>query len=198
MRRLIPTRRAVLLAAVVLTLSPAAARATFAGTNGRIAFEAVNGGSGAGALFTVTPEGRGLRRLGARPGARPAWTSDGSTLAFVVPSERALFASGPDGRHERELLHTSVGAYPDDPAWSPDGRRLAFVELTGDRSSGSTNRLVVEDRMTGSQSAIPVGVNAAGPAWSPDGRWLAYLDEFSSPREHGRCDLWRSRPDGTG
>lgn len=62
---------------------------------------------------------------------RPAWSPDGTTIAFAVlvgiEQGRIIgktYLINPDGSGRRELCHlqSSYG-----PAWSPDGRKIAFV-----------------------------------------------------------------------
>jgi TolB protein len=54
----------------------------------------------------------------------PAWSPDGSTIAFVRGF--SIYLMDADGSRERELVAGDEGGAPLAPAWSPDGSELAF------------------------------------------------------------------------
>ena len=58
----------------------------------------------------------------------PAWSPDGSRIAFASPvrADMRIFTIAPDGSDEREIA-TSAPAVCCVLAWSPDGGRLAFL-----------------------------------------------------------------------
>ena len=58
----------------------------------------------------------------------PAWSPDGSRIAFVSHREDGprVFTIAPDGSDERSVA-PNTSAQPNAPVWSPDGSRLAFV-----------------------------------------------------------------------
>lgn len=152
------------------------------------------------ALHVVNPDGSCLQRR-APDGAfdqDPAWSPDGSKLAFARAANITVMDA--DGDNVRQL--TTSGA-DRGPAWSPDGRRIAFVRQDGSGiwvmgTDGSGPSVVYDppdaiplevswspdgSRLTfsgtspgiwvvGANGAGPVKVNAGGnsPAWGPDGR----------------------------
>jgi TolB protein len=134
---------------------------------------------GAQAVYTMTTDGRGVRRLTAGPGEarQPAGRRDGS-LAFVAESEGGpevirWMSAGSD-----EVLDLFSGR---DPAWSPDGARLAF-------SAGvdGVSQVFVSDPSGGMPVQVTLEeVYAGQPAWSPDGIRLAYVAE-----REGNWDVW--------
>ena len=118
----------------------------------------------------------------------PAWSPDGSTIAFASTRSGTsdLYSMSADGTGTRRL--TSTEDDDGQPAWSPDGERIVFARGTPGRlfvmgADGAGARRLTDDE-----------ADEAEPAWSPDGRWIAYArrDPGSSIRE-----LWLVRPDGS-
>src|SRR3954463_1313767 len=80
-----------------------AARAAFAGSNGRIVFNDQNG-----ALNLVNPDGTGVVRLAATNAADvsigASWSPDGTRIAYSKnASDADIFVIAPDSSGEREL-----------------------------------------------------------------------------------------------
>src|SRR5215468_6671417 len=101
----------------------------------RIAF--LRGDFGSFVLYTIRPDGSGLRQVGvtpADPDSQPAWSPDSSQLVFgarqfvvytkVGPDYRYdVYSVAADGTGERRL---GDGSYP---AYAPDGRRIVFTSI---------------------------------------------------------------------
>lgn len=140
----------------------------------QIAFSGSFSVPGPSHLFTARASGGGTRDLGA--GAEPAYSPDGSRLAF---GDGSLVVSNPDGSDAQQL---AVGR---EPAWSPDGSKLAYTASDG-------VHVMAAD---GSDDAyVSPGAN---PAWSPDGSRLLVTRETAplrpgAPRE---CDTVIADPD---
>jgi TolB protein len=65
-------------------------------------------------------DGSGLRRLTTNPGydVAPAWSPDGSTIAFESKRGRVdLYAMAPDGSRQRKLTDDRFGNSA--PVWAP-------------------------------------------------------------------------------
>jgi Tol biopolymer transport system component len=91
------------------------------------------------AVYTVSPDGSGLRRLAERS-AHPAFSPDGRSIAFVSDRDangeiargedensfaNELYVMDADGDNPRRLTETER-LDEATPAWSPDGARIAF------------------------------------------------------------------------
>jgi Tol biopolymer transport system component len=112
-----------------------AARATFPGTNGRIAFDAANSQDLTAQAYTVDAAGRDLHWV-SDVGMNPAFSADGRAIAWSVGGTftggrgarvrftRQLHRDFPRGR---SLTHPGKGQGDFLPTWSPDSRRVAFV-----------------------------------------------------------------------
>lgn len=166
----------------------------------RLAFEH------AGGIWTMAADGSDRARLTrGRPTSEPAWSPDGTTIAYTVygPGDHSsVWAVESDGRHRRPLLSDRSFSY-DSPAWSPDGTKLAAngARLT---ESSLTTRIVVADA-AGNRLRTVLGVrvtetldSVGAPVWLPDGHRLAYTR--STLGENGRftADIRTVGEDGTG
>jgi TolB protein len=136
---------------------------------GLIAYEA----NGDITLANVDGSGEIVLASGPTYGFGPAWSHDGSRLAYWSAANwdkpATLVVVGADGGHPEELVRDVV-APSSRISWSPDGRRLAFSAQVG-----TAYRLMIAD--IGRGGATPVGdatVQGKDPVWSPDGRTLAF------------------------
>jgi Tol biopolymer transport system component len=122
----------------------------------------VGSGDVPAALFTIRPDGSGLRRLTKLPGTQDwaAWSPDGKEIVFDWMTEfgNGLYLIRPDGTHLRRLSTAPMAAVTG--TWSPDSRYLA---LTG----GSQIRVI--DVKTGRFSPV-----ATVPEYSDDPSWTAH------------------------
>ena len=117
--------------------------------------------------------------------AQPAWSPDGSRLAFVSARDRdrKLFAHlnfGPltpylTGRGGDIFVVPALGGTPAKlvengsyPSWSPDGSEIAFQSDRG----GDSNIWI-----TSSEGGKPwrlTNDRSFQPSWPPDGEWIVY------------------------
>jgi Tol biopolymer transport system component len=117
-------------------------------------------------IHLINVDGSGDAAITAGSGDAPAWSPDGTRLAFVGDS--GIYLMNADGSG---VLHVIAGGT--EPAWSPDGRRIAFV----------MNSQIAVVNVDGSGfaflSAKPAdfvdGPGDFSPAWSPDGSKIAFV-----------------------
>lgn len=133
---------------------------------------------------------RGRTRVLTHLGAGPAWSPDGSVIAFnrgvvvrgVFFSE--LWVMRTDGSGQRRLLRRRNASFAE-LDWSPDGRNIAFQYNQGIRVIGRDGH--------GYRRLL---TRATRPAYSPDGTRIMFTRS-----NHRACDLsalWIMRSDGTG
>jgi TolB protein len=149
----------------------------------RVAFaSAASGDSG---IKVVGVDGANLQTLTSNsslPYSEPAWSPDGSTIAFVrgfdptaegVANHTScgfeIFTVNVDDGRETNLTRGAGGT---DPSWSPDGTRIAFAS-DRDGSNGFDIYSMTADGCDVKQLTTDAG-NEAEPAWSPDGKRIAY------------------------
>ena len=125
---------------------------------------------------------------------RPAWSPDGSWLAFTRHQGATifLFLRSTDDAQEKRLTTSKDPEF--DAAWSPDGKRLAFCF---DKTVPNQGDMDVYTIGTDGEDPKPALTSAGKlsheewPSWSPDGQWLA----LSSTRD-GNQEIYVVRPDG--
>lgn len=151
------------------------ARATFPGTNGRIAFDAANSQDLTAQAYTVDAAGRDLHWV-SDAGMNPAFSADGRAIAW---SAGGTFTGGRGARvrvtrqlqrdfpRGRALTHPVKGQGDFLPAWSPDGHHVAFVRCLRCDRPRRVRRIIytvgLDDRRT---TRLAPGTS---PAWSVGG-----------------------------
>jgi Tol biopolymer transport system component len=166
--------------------------------NGRIAFTSTRN-SDAFNIYAMNPDGSFPVRLtddesGSNPFSTydfdPAWSPDGSKIAFVSNRENSsfeIFTMNADGSNVHQLTNDQVS--DGQPMWSPDGTKIAFTRGGGCAillNPALKSRMVPADdnpcvpyiyvmNADGSnKTKISQGENEAWPVWSPDGTKLAF------------------------
>jgi dipeptidyl aminopeptidase/acylaminoacyl peptidase len=141
-------------------------------------------------LYAVGPEGGAVRRLTdvAAQQAQPAWSPDGTRIAFSQSRFTGLSCKGcpaslrvadADGSHARQLTHLPDCTFDTNPSWSPDGGSILVA-----RANCNTLTLVVVS--ADGRRARDLHVPGTQSAWGPER--IAYVDGSS---------VWTAAPDGS-
>ncbi len=196
MRRLFAAM--MLVGASVLWTAGTPALAAFPGANGRIVFD--NLFSGSSQIYSVRPDGTGLRQLTNFPEGSWAWqprvSADGRSIVFLVSTE---------GENDQVWLMRSDGAdqHPlaPEPDWSgggpgftPDGERIVYSRCGSYVPAYRTCHIVsVRRDGTGMRTIVGGTWHPVEPVVSPDGSTVAYVSD------KGGYDarLWLVDADGT-
>jgi TolB protein len=175
--------------------------------NGRILFQHYVGS--AQQLFTVRPDGRGLRQITTGPltSERGSWSPDGSKIVFdhtpLGEGLGTLYRTKADGTGEVPLTSRlfAKGRFAQTPAWSPNGRRIVFRLYTLNpysdgiwvmNADGSHLRQVTEG--PGPEGAQPNDcICDLSPRFSPNGRQIVFQRILDDPR----AARFRVNVDGT-
>jgi Tol biopolymer transport system component/polyisoprenoid-binding protein YceI len=123
----------------------------------------------------------------------PAWSPDGSKLAFTRSEgdSSAIWVMNANGRNPRALTEDDLVEQetftPDEfPAWSPDGGRIAYTSFLPD---GNDDIFVMNADGSGQTRLTSGPEYDSDPAWSPDGERIAFSRDG---------DIYTMGPDGSG
>jgi Tol biopolymer transport system component len=176
--------------------------------NGRwIAWNSAVGADGDGLVgYVMRPDGSRVRRIAHHYVEYPAWSPDGSKIAFMAQEAGAsgdnpdydIFVMDADGSDIRRL--TDAPGEDGWPAWSPDGAKIVFASARDDcsvsqvadcLSTGDLGPWLDVWIMDADGSHLRRVTTEFGQffAWSPDGREIMVA---------GGASLYVVRPDGSG
>ncbi|MDQ3980985.1 MAG: LpqB family beta-propeller domain-containing protein [Actinomycetota bacterium] len=142
-------------------------------------------------VAVMAADGSGKRILTNRPLAfdnRPAWSPDGSRIAFesLVDGRQSIWVMEATGERLRRLTEGAGGDSA--PAWSPDGTTIAFMS---DRDNDPEVYLMNADGSDPRRLTDRPGMDGY-PAWWPDGSRLAFVSD-----RNGILRVWTMAPDGS-
>jgi Tol biopolymer transport system component len=174
-------------AAVVMAGSSVPARAAFPGDNGRIVFDTAwnfFNGVGGSQIYSVNPDGTGLRQLTDVEPDTFAWhpaVSPGATrIVYMVTTENEndqVWIMRSNGSHQRPLVDEPEWA-ESGPSFTAAGRRVLFSRCGGYVGPYYTCK-IVSVRLDGTGMRTIVGGlwHPGDPVMSPDGSTIAYVSD---------------------
>ena len=183
----------------------ASSAAAAVAANGRIAFsqwDLLPGGnlSGHSNVYTINPDGTGLRQLthvgAAQAAGAPDWSPGGAKIVYESnqTGDYRIWVMNADGSGQRRLAD-DPGFADLEPAWSPDGTHILFSRCDDHIGFILTCDLEVMNAAGGGMRRL------AGGHWtyvrgqySPDGRRIV----VGTDRGGFLSALWVMRADGTG
>lgn len=197
----------LLLAALAAFLVSAPAGAGGSTAPSRIAFGRDLGGLSGDltSLYTVRPDGSGLKRLTVPPTRQalggdsgPVWAPGGRSLVFErnLPywgtDRMRLMAVSARGGAARQL---TTGPFDAMPSFSPDGRRIAFTRVVQSVVAPTASLFTMDGAGRHLEPLLADGIDLSA-AWSPDGKTIAF-SRLESSRPLAEATLYLADADGS-
>ena len=173
-------------------------------------------------IWVMNSDGSGaqpLTRLTVAASSAPAWSPDGTKIAYV--SARALDGSNSagspnlwvmnaDGSGSRPLtaLTSTYNMSTETPSWSLDGSKIVFASSRAtdgsDNGSAIQNIWVINADGTGARALTSLITSSSyQPRWSAEGSKILFcsgraLDGGDTPNANSTLNIWVMNSDGTG
>jgi dipeptidyl aminopeptidase/acylaminoacyl peptidase len=181
---------AVLVGVAGLNAIVGSAAATAPGANGKIAFVS-DRDVPTGETYVRDLTGNVATRLTFDGGISPAWSKDGSRLAYSAGQE--IYVVNPDGSNRTQLTTNPAGDWL--PTWSPVGNKIVFVT-----NRDLNNEIYVMNADGSNATRLTTNTVAdTTPAVSPDGTKIAFSSDLRVGCIAPNClDIFVMNADGTG
>jgi Tol biopolymer transport system component len=157
----------------------------------------LRGTQGAWHVYLVDVDGAGMTDLtgavlGSSSAWEPAWSPDGSRVAFVsaAAGTRGVYTVGVDGAGLASLTSSIEDPQVSymTPVWSPEGARVAFTA-----SVFGANEVYISDAKGSLMTKlVGDGFLSEQPSWSPDGRRVVFVSEHEE-----NADIYAIGVDGS-
>jgi Tol biopolymer transport system component/DNA-binding winged helix-turn-helix (wHTH) protein len=142
----------------------------------QVAFHLFNGPNDSGIFSALVGGEKPLRLTNQQGDCCPAWSPDGSQVAFLrlTQNDFGVYAIPALGGTERKLYSGHKPLFPG-LDWSPDGKWLAFPEASSDNPQSWITLLSLGDLSTRRLTLPPADVRDNGAVFSPDGKTVAFI-----------------------
>ncbi|HEX5604218.1 MAG TPA: hypothetical protein VFX63_16780, partial [Pyrinomonadaceae bacterium] len=140
-------------------------------------------------IYSMNADGSGVRRFTTLGAKSPAWSPDGSKVAFMSLSQEPgstyhmfqVFVADPDGGNVRMVTRDPPSSFS--PCWSADGASITFAVdnlsvvsniFQVDLNGGNRKRLTAGPRIDGEAAVSPDGLKLAFQS-NRDGNFEIYV-----------------------